>query len=115
MGDFFRRVWDLVGQIPPARVATYGQIAEILESPRAARTVGWALRALPWGSDVPWHRVVNRKGGISTSRHPHGHGEQRRLLEMEGVEFDERGHVDLQIYGWEGPLPGFWEGPDNGF
>ena len=108
MANFFQRVWDLVRQIPPGRVATYGEIAEILESPRAARTVGWALRALPEGSDVPWHRVINRAGRISTSQHPQGYGEQRRLLEMEGVEFDERGRVDLQAHGWDGPAPYLW-------
>ena len=53
MADFFQRVWDLVRQIPPGQVATYGQIAEILGSPRAARTVGWALHALPEGLDSP--------------------------------------------------------------
>ena len=105
MTDFFQQVWDLVRQVPPGRVATYGQIAETLESPRAARTVGWALHALPEGSGVPWHRVINQKGRISTSKHPQGYGEQRCLLQGEGVQFDEQGRVDLQIYGWDGPPP----------
>lgn len=114
MAGFFQQVWALVRQIPPGQVATYGQIAEILESPRAARTVGWALHSLPEGSGVPWHRVINREGRISTSQHPQGHGEQRCLLEMEGVEFDERGHVSLQAYGWDGPPPHLW-GKFTGF
>ena len=105
MADFFQRVWDLVCEIPPGQVATYGQIAEILGSPRAARTVGWALHGLPEGAGVPWQRVVNREGRISTSTHPQGYGEQRRLLEEEGVRFDERGRIDLRVYGWDGPLP----------
>ncbi len=104
MDGFFERVWDLVCQIPPGQVATYGQIAEILGSPRAARTVGWALHALLEGSGVPWHRVINQEGRISTSKHPQGYGEQRCLLEMEGVEFDEQGRVNLHIYGWDDPL-----------
>jgi len=108
MGDFFQRVWALVCQIPPGKVATYGQIADILRSPLAARTVGWALHSLPEGTDVPWHRVVNQRGGISTSGHPQGYGVQRRLLEAEGVEFHGRGQVDLRIYGWDGPPPGGW-------
>jgi methylated-DNA-protein-cysteine methyltransferase-like protein len=115
MGDFFQRVWDLVRQIPPGRVATYGQIAELLESPRAARTVGWALRGLPEGSDVPWHRVINQQGRISTSQHPQGYGEQRRLLEMEGVEFDKQGRVNLQVYGWDAPPAYLWEELKNDF
>jgi methylated-DNA-protein-cysteine methyltransferase-like protein len=115
MGDFFQRVWDLVRQIPPGRVATYGQIAELLESPRAARTVGWALRGLPEGSDVPWHRVINRQGRISTSQHPQGYGEQRRLLEMEGVEFDKQGRINLQVCGWDAPPAYLWEELEDGF
>lgn len=113
MTDFFQRVWDLVCQIPPGRVATYGQIAEILESPRAARTVGWALHALPEGASVPWHRVINQVGTISTSRHPRGCGEQRYLLEREGVQFDQQGRVDLQIYGWDGPPPCLLREPED--
>jgi methylated-DNA-protein-cysteine methyltransferase-like protein len=105
MSDFFRDVWNLVRSIPPGQVATYGQIAEAMGSPRAARTVGWALHALPEGSDVPWHRVINREGRISTSQHPLGHGRQRVLLEAEGVRFDSHGRVDLRIYGWDGPPP----------
>jgi methylated-DNA-protein-cysteine methyltransferase-like protein len=108
MARFFQQVWDLVRQIPPGQVATYGQIAEILESPRAARTVGWALHSLPEGSGVPWHRVINREGRISTSQHPQGYGEQRRLLETEGVEFDKRGRVNLQAHRWDGPPPYLW-------
>ena len=101
MADFFQRVWDLVRQIPPGRVATYGEIAEFLESPRAARTVGWALRALPEGSDVPWHRVINAKGEISQLPDPDSGLTQRVLLESEGVEFDNRGRVNLNIFRWK--------------
>ena len=115
MADFFQRVWDLVRQIPPGQVATYGQIAEILGSPRAARTVGWALHALPEGLDIPWHRVINREGRMSTSQHPQGHGRQRDLLEREGVQFDEQGRVNLQIHGWDGPPPYLPRGPEEAF
>jgi methylated-DNA-protein-cysteine methyltransferase-like protein len=108
MADFFRQVWDLVRRVPPGQVATYGQIAEILETPRAARTVGWALHSLPRGSDVPWHRVISSEGRISTSRHPQGFGKQRSLLEMEGVAFDDNGRVDLQEFGWDGLPPDLW-------
>lgn len=53
MTDFFQQVWDLVCRIPSGRVAMYGQIAEILGSPQAAKTVGWALHTLPEGSGGP--------------------------------------------------------------
>ena len=62
-GDFFQRVYRLVACIPPGQVATYGQIAAILGSPRAARTVGWAMQAA--GEGVPCHRVVNASGALS--------------------------------------------------
>jgi methylated-DNA-protein-cysteine methyltransferase-like protein len=100
MAAFFERVYDLVRRIPPGRVATYGQIALMLGSPRGARAVGWALRALPAGSGVPWHRVLNARGRISL-RPPHLQL-QRALLEDEGVHFDGEDRIDLARYAWEG-------------
>lgn len=99
MPRFFERVYGLVRRIPPGSVATYGQIAVMLGSPRGARAVGWALRALPAGSGVPWHRVLNARGQISLQPPHH----QRALLEEEGVPFEEDGRIDLARYGWEGP------------
>ncbi len=98
-GSFFQRVYRMVEQIPAGRVATYGQIAWLVGKPRGARTVGWALRALQPGSGVPWHRVVNAQGGISVAAREL----QQALLEAEGVAFDERGRIDLGVFGWEGP------------
>jgi methylated-DNA-protein-cysteine methyltransferase-like protein len=107
--DFNLKVWELVRQIPPGKVATYGQIAELLPPPQGmearsyrafgARWVGGAMAACP--DDVPWQRVINSKGEISLRRG--GGGEhQRALLEAEGVEFDERGRIDLKRYRWAG-------------
>ncbi len=80
----------------------------MLEHPHAARTVGWALHSLPpasgggeRGTDVPWWRVINSQGRISTSCREHGANVQRELLEAEGVEFDEYGYVDWDRFGWE--------------
>jgi methylated-DNA-protein-cysteine methyltransferase-like protein len=98
---FFEQVYILVQCIPPGRVATYGQIARLLGQPHAARTVGWALRGLPEGHDVPWHRVVNASGRISLS-HPQGAVEQQHLLGAEGVVFDPEGGIDLSHFGWAG-------------
>jgi len=109
MRDFFHQVWDLVRRIPPGQAATYGQIAEVLGVPRAARMVDWALHALPPSSDVPWHRVANRERQISTPRHPQGHGTQHRLLERKGSQFDAQGRIDLSTYGWDGFPPGLME------
>ncbi|MGH9750713.1 MAG: MGMT family protein, partial [Candidatus Polarisedimenticolia bacterium] len=68
--DIFRAVWDMVALIPRGRIATYGQIARMIGAPGGARTVGWAMRALPddtrvRGRPVPWHRVINAAGRIS--------------------------------------------------
>lgn len=101
---FFERVYLLVRQIPPGRVASYGQIAALLGHPRAARTVGWALNALTaqQGREVPWHRVLNARGRITIPRVDLGADLQRALLVAEGVEFDAKGDVDLSRFGWQG-------------
>jgi methylated-DNA-protein-cysteine methyltransferase-like protein len=101
--SFFQRVYHAVSMIPPGQVATYGQIAGCLGAPHAARTVGWALHALPGGTDVPWHRVINAQGRISTSCREHDASLQRVMLEEEGVTFDDGGYIDLERYRWEGP------------
>jgi methylated-DNA-protein-cysteine methyltransferase-like protein len=99
---FFDRIHEVVRRIPPGKVATYGQIARLLGQPRAARTVGWALRATPEGSDLPWQRVINARGTVSFAAGSPGAELQRALLEEEGIAFDEQGRVDLKVYGWEG-------------
>lgn len=60
MNGFFQQVYDLVAQIPPGRVATYGQIARMLEQPHNARVVGWAMRQAPAERQLPCHRVVKK-------------------------------------------------------
>ncbi len=62
---FPQRVWHIVASIPEGYVTTYGDVARLAGSPRAARQVGGVLRRLPEGSTLPWHRVVNRHGDIS--------------------------------------------------
>jgi len=101
---FFEQVHTLVRHIPPGRVASYGQIARLLDQSHAARTVGWALRGVAAGSGVPWHRVLNAAGRSSLSGA--GAAEQRRLLEAEGVLFGPSGRVSIKRFGWEGlPWP----------
>jgi methylated-DNA-protein-cysteine methyltransferase-like protein len=104
--NFFDQVYRLVRQVPPGKVTSYGAIARMLDNPHAARTVGWALHSLPEGSDVPWHRVINSQGRISTGCREHGAGLQQTLLESEGIEFDEYGYTDWDRFGWAGlPWP----------
>ncbi|MNR94146.1 Methylated-DNA--protein-cysteine methyltransferase [compost metagenome] len=106
MSAFYEEIYRAVRAIPPGRVTTYGTIAAMVGRPMAARAVGYALRALPEGSDVPWHRVINAQGRISlTARHPHETDFQRHRLEREGIVFDVEDRVDLHTYGWAGRLP----------
>lgn len=97
----YTRIYALVRQIPYGKVATYGQVAELVGGV-TARMVGYAMSALSDGTDVPWQRVINFKGKIS----PHGMGlgslMQREILESEGVEFDAEGRIDFNRFGWLG-------------
>jgi methylated-DNA-protein-cysteine methyltransferase-like protein len=92
-------VYRLVRRIPRGRVMTYGQIAVLMESRLSPRAVGWAMHGCPEG--VPWQRVVNASGGMSTDRIPGiPPGLQRGLLEAEGIEFRANGTLDLELYRW---------------
>jgi methylated-DNA-protein-cysteine methyltransferase-like protein len=97
--SFFERVYEAVRAIPRGRVATYGQVAQLVGVPRGARAVGWALRALDprRARAVPWHRVVGAGGRISP-RAGGGPVLQRRRLAAEGVGF-RRGCVDIRRHG----------------
>ena len=85
----YARIYAAVSRVPRGRVATYGQIAGVAGLPGQARMVGYALSALPEGSRVPWHRIVNAAGRISLRSGERPMGEiQRFLLEKEGVAYD---------------------------
>lgn len=99
--DRLRRIHAVVDSIPRGSVATYGQVAREAGLPRHARLVGRALGNLPQGTELPWHRVVNARGEISTRTCDSG-GERTQLarLKREGVEPNERGRIDLARFGW---------------
>jgi methylated-DNA-protein-cysteine methyltransferase-like protein len=101
MPSAFTRIHEIVARIPPGRVATYGQISRMLDGSLSAQFVGWAMHAAPEG--VPWHRVINSKGGVST-RQVLGYAPdlQKHLLEAEGVVFDDADRCDLSVYQWDG-------------
>ncbi len=98
----YLRIHEVVQQIPPGRVASYGQIAAIVGH-CTARMVGHAMAALHGDRDVPWQRVINAQGKISPRADSGSTAQQRILLEEEGVLFKANGGVDLRIYGWAGP------------
>lgn len=95
---FPQRVWQIVASIPEGYVATYGDVAQLAGSPRAARQVSGVLKRLPEGSHLPWHRVVNRHGDISLTGPDLQR--QRQALLAEGVQVSGSGHIDLQHYRW---------------
>ena len=105
--SFFDKIYILVQQIPPGKVASYGQIADMLDAPGAARTVGWALASLSaqQAAVVPWQRVINKAGRCSIRSLEYSAHEQQALLEAEGVDFDQRGYTDRGIFGWSGLNP----------
>lgn len=94
------KVYKITAAIPAGKVATYGQIAAILGSPMAARAVGTALRNTPIGLDIPCHRVVNKTGAMAPGAAFGGAGNQRRLLEEEGIIFKSNGTIDMRKYLW---------------
>ena len=97
-------IYKIVKKIPRGRVATYGQIAALAGMPRAARQVGYALRAMPDNVKMPWHRVVKADGRVSMRLkdwQSGGDDLQKILLEAEGVAFDDTGKIDLKRYRWE--------------
>jgi len=101
-GNFFQqRVLEIVRAIPPGSVLTYGQVAALADTPRAARQVGRILYF--YGERVPWQRVINHYGGLSTYKV--GSGERQRvLLEEEGLSFKADGTIDLNRYQWRPSL-----------
>ena len=99
---------ELIRAIPEGKVCTYGKIAEYAGSPRGARQVVRILHSCGENERLPWHRVVNREGRIAL-RPMEGYEKQRALLEHEGVEFDERGIIDLNRFLWEPDIDWFEE------
>jgi len=95
-------IYDVVRQIPPGKVATYGQIADLAGLYGKARLVGYALFRVDIKQDIPWQRVINAKGEISYSFGRQG-GDylQKVLLEEEGIKFKSNGKIDLNQYRWQ--------------
>lgn len=95
--DLVYEVLSLIGEIPPGRVASYGQIARLIGREKNARLVGRVLSRAEFYGDYPCHRVVNHRGRTAP-----GWAEQRILLENEGVVFLKNGLVDMKHFQWDG-------------
>jgi len=97
----FERIYEIVKQIPPTKVATYGQIAMLAGNPRWSRVVGYALHVNPDAENIPCFRVVNRLGECSGSFAFGGLTAQRKLLEEDGVTFLSDGRVNMKLHQWD--------------
>lgn len=97
MAQFADMVYEYVVAIPVGRVMTYGQLAALCGSPRAARIVGGIAHYGP--DDLPWHRVVNKQGGLA-GNFPGGRSEQAHRLEAEGVEISPEYTLDIRSLLW---------------
>lgn len=101
-GNFKDRVIQIIGKIPYGKVTTYGTIATMVGVPRGGRLVGGVLHFNSEKVDLPWHRIINRFGFISTKCLEHPKEAQKALLGQEGVEVSPDFMVDLKRYGWWG-------------
>lgn len=103
MPNSYDRIYAIVRQIPAGKVATYGQVAELAGLIGKPRVVGYALYKVAPEDNIPWQRVINAKGEISTSAFRDGSDDlQRVLLEDEGIEF-KGNKIDLSQYRWQPP------------
>ena len=101
INPFYQKVYLMVSKIPSGKVATYGQIAELIYAYGRARQVGWALKRLKLPSNVPWHRVINKKGEITMSLSRNGTDwMQKKLLINEGIKFNSKMKIDTKKYLW---------------
>lgn len=84
------RIYQLMQTLPEDKVTTYGDLAAMAGSPRAARIVGGIAHTGP--EELPWHRLVNTHGGLAVG-YPGGQEVQRQLLAQDGIECDENWHI----------------------
>lgn len=108
LGSVYDRIYRCVARIPAGRVATYGQIADIVGA-SGARQVGYALSSTPPDTQIPWQRVINARGEVSTRSNGAGDSEQLRLLLAEGIIPGQNGRIDLEHYRWNPGEGEAWE------
>lgn len=84
------KVYEAARSIGPGETRTYGEVAQLLSLPGAARAVGQALSRNPFAIVVPCHRVLSAGGKLGGFTAVGGVGTKRRLLAIE-----ERMTLDL--------------------
>lgn len=100
--NFKERVIQIVKRIPYGKVTTYGTVATLAGLPRGAGLVGGILHYNSDKFHLPWHRVINRHGFISTICLNHIKQEQKALLIDEGIQVSNDFMINLREYGWFG-------------
>ena len=101
--NWARNVWQVVCDIPPGHVLTYGEVARLSGMPRYARRVSQAMRWAPRKMNLPWHRVINAQGKISFPPDSPAYRRQKDRLEAEGVVI-LKGRIDLDRFGYRGAV-----------
>ena len=102
--SFRERVYELVLRIPAGQLMSYGQVARVLGAGYDARAIGNVMHATPKDErNIPWHRVINAQGGCSTAGLTVPPDLQQRLLEAEGVVFNDKGRCKIETYLWTPP------------
>lgn len=99
--NFFERVYQVVKQIPPGRVTSYGAIARYLGAAGSARMVGWAMNHSHNRIAVPAQRVVNRLGMLTGKHHFEGTNVMQQMLESEGVVIKDNKVQDFEKIFWD--------------
>ncbi len=94
---FSKKAELIMKSIPKGKIISYGAVAALAGSPKAARRV---VQILHRTDNIPWHRIVNSQGKIAIKDYD-GFQEQKMLLEMEGVKSDSKGKIELEKYQWK--------------
>ena len=105
--SIYDRIYELVKKIPPGRVASYGRIARMVGC--GPRQVGYAMATVPYDQQIPWHRVINSQGKISSRGEGGGETEQHQRLVQEGVTFNRSGRIDFERFGWQSEEVDFFD------
>lgn len=98
---FHEKAVEQIKNIPSGKIATYGQIAALSGSPKAARQVVRCLHSSSEKEKLPWHRVINSQGKIGLKSYQ-GYEMQKAMLEDEGIVFGLNDIVDFNKYQWNG-------------
>jgi methylated-DNA-protein-cysteine methyltransferase-like protein len=98
--SIYTRIYRCIACIPAGKVATYGQISDLVNA-SGPRQVGYALSSTPPDLDVPWHRVINAKGEVSLRSDGDGESEHLKRLRLEGVMTNKHARINLSRYRWQ--------------